>query len=162
MIKTPVPNSKEIRDVIEGMLGRTTDIENDYSHIDPGADLGASVAVYVDALNRTMAVVVADFHFTAYAGAALALMPPAGAQDVVNSGGPCPDSYLENMYELLNVMSSIFNKDDAPHLRIHLMYTPGEILPPDLADAVKTYGNRIDVTANIEGYGQGRLAIIVL
>lgn len=161
MSDTPLPSAKEIRDLFEGLLGRSVEVETDYEFVNPKEEFGACVALYTDALERMCAIVVMDFNLSAYAGAALALLPPGGAQDVINEA--CmPDSYIENVYEVLNIFSSLFNKENAPHLKIHLMYTPGEELPPDLQDTVTSFVERRDSILDIEGYGKGRLGVLVL
>lgn len=160
MAQTPLPTAKEIRDVFEGLLGRTVEVETDYEIIKPEENWGAAVSIFIDALNKIRAVCVADFDLCAYAGAAIQLIPPDAAKSVIADGN-IPDTYIENVYEILNVFSSLFNKEGAPHLRIDLMYTPGEALPPDLADLVTSYAERRDSILKIDGYGQGRFGVIV-
>ncbi|MDO5672827.1 MAG: hypothetical protein Q4G30_08270 [Actinomycetaceae bacterium] len=161
MSETPLPTAKEIRDVFEGLLGRTVEVETDYEIIDPHAEFGACTALFVDGLQRMYAIAVMDLDLAAYVGAALALLPPGAAQDAINEGN-IGDHIIENVYEVLNVLSSLFNKPGAPHLSIYLMYTPGEKLPPDVHETATSYVERRDSILDIEGYGKGRLGILVL
>ena len=64
-------------------------------------------------------------------------------------------------YEVLNVMASVFNVADAPHVRLYQMYGPQENVPGDLSALAATVGSRLDVRLNIGGYGDGLLSIIV-
>lgn len=161
MSATPLPTAKEIRDIFEGLLGRPVEVETDYEFIRPDEEFGACTATFIDALNQVHAIVVMDLNLCAHMGAAFQLIPPDAAKDVINEAF-LPDTYVENVYELLNVFSSLFNKDDAPHLRIDLMYTPGEELPRDLYKTVTSFVERRDSILNVEGYGKGRLGVLVL
>ena len=70
------------------------------------------------------------------------------------------DNYIENVYEVLNVFSSLFNKEGAPHVTIGLMYTPGEPLPADELKMVTSYVERRDSIINVDGYGKGRMGVM--
>lgn len=159
MSATPLPTAKEIRDLYEMLLGRSVEVSPDYEILKPDEEFGCCVAFFNDAMGQIAAACIMDLDLCAYAGAALQLIPAAGAQDCINNGY-LDDNYIENVYEVLNVFSSLFNKDDAPHVSIGLMYTPGEELPANEYKMVTSYVERRDSILDIEGYGKGRFGVM--
>jgi hypothetical protein len=161
LTETPLPNAKDVRDLLEGMLGRDVDLVTGGAMVDPGAAGGAQVGIYVDAHLGLRALVVADLPLAARAGAAIALMP-AGAAEVAIEEEQLSEALYENAYEILNVTASLFNVDGAPHVKLDRCYAPGEALPGDVAGYVLAYVRRLDVDVNVKGYGPGRLSILAV
>lgn len=161
MIPTPLPTAKDVRELFVGMLGREVEAKVGTPWVDPAERPGAAVGVYVDPLTRISALVLFDLELTARAGAAIALVPPSGA-DLAIEEEMVPDALLENTAEILNVMSSLFNADDAPHLVLHAAYAPLEELPGNVTTWVRTFVRRLDMSLDIHGYGEGRLSVLVL
>ena len=120
MSATPLPTGKEIRDLFEMLLGRTVELSPDYEILKPDEEFGCCVAFFNDAMDNVCAACIMDLDLCAYAGAALQLIPAAGAQDEINNG-TLSDSYIENVYEILNIFSGLLNKEGAPHVTIGLM-----------------------------------------
>ena len=158
---TPLPGAKDVRDLLEGMLGRDVDLTTGGAMVDPGADDGAQVAIYVDRTLGLRALVVADLPLAARAGAAIALMP-AGAAEVAIEEGQLSSALYDNAYEILNVMASLFNVGDAPHVKLDRCYAPGEALPADVAQWVLAYVRRLDLDVTVKGYGPGRLSVLAV
>ena len=158
MSLTPLPNAKEMRDLLEMLMGRQVEVNPDYEIIKPDEDY-AAVAFFNDAMGTVCAAVTMDFAACAYAGAALQLIPAAGAEDCIKDM-VLEDNYIENVYEVLNVFSSLFNKEGAPHVTIGLMYTPGEPLHADELKMVTSYVERRDSIINVDGYGKGRMGVM--
>jgi hypothetical protein len=161
LTETPLPNAKDLRDLLEGLLGRDVDLTTGGSMVDPGAADGAQVGVYVDAHLKLRALVVADLPLAARAGAAIALMP-AGAAEVAIEEGQLPESLYENACEIFNVTASLFNVEGAPHVRLDRCFAPGEALPADVAPWVLAYVRRLDVDVVVKGYGPGRLSVLAV
>ena len=82
MSLTPLPNAKEMRDLLEMLMGRQVEVNPDYEIIKPDEDY-AAVAFFNDAMGTVCAAVTMDFAACAYAGAALQLIPAAGAEDCI-------------------------------------------------------------------------------
>ncbi len=72
-----------------------------------------------------------------------------------------PQDLEEMCYEVLNVMASIFNLPNHPHVRLYEMYAPNSVIPADVAALAATVGNRMDVKLKIAGYGDGTLSIVI-
>ena len=159
MSATPLPTGKEIRDLFEMLLGRTVELSPDYEILKPDEEFGCCVAFFNDAMDNVCAACIMDLDLCAYAGAALQLIPAAGAQDEINNG-TLSDSDIEKVYEILNIFSGPLNKEGAPHVTIGLMYTPGEELPANEYKMVTSYVERRDSILDIEGYGKGRFGVM--
>ncbi len=154
---TPVPTAFEVRELFEGMLGRGVEWE-DGKRVDP-LD-GAACATYVDNLGNILAIALADIPLVARGGSAIALMPQNGAEQAISSGLVSPPQF-DNMSEILNVAASLFNKKDTTHLKLKDTFAPRETLPADVNDMALQQGGRLDGTLSIQGYGDGRISIVV-
>lgn len=156
---THLPVAKEVRDLLSDLLGKEVTLQ-------PGppfavsAATPASVAVYVDDSLQVRAVIACDLPLSAYVAAAIALMPPAGAQAVIDLG-IIDESMRENLYEVLNIAASLFNVPDSPHVRLYDLHAAGPALPPDVRGRTQTLGRREDLAVEIAGYGSGRLSIVL-
>ena len=154
---TELPPAKDVRDLLEGLLGKDTDFSDGTRTTGPGGLVGT----YVDDSLGLRAVVAFDLALAAYTGAAIGLMPPGGAQDAVDDGELFP-MLRDNACEVLNVMASLFNVGDAPHLRLYTTHAPSEALPGDVAGHLGSLGGRVDWTVAIKGYGKGQLSVVLV
>ena len=154
---TELPVAKEVRDLFEGLLGKDCDLSDGQRLT--GA--GGLVGVYVDDQLALRAVVAFDLAMAAYAGAAIGLMPPGGAQDAVDDKDLFP-LLADNACEVLNVMAALFNVGTAPHLRLYATHAPTDALPADVAVPLAALGNRVDWTVAVKGYGKGQLSICLV
>lgn len=155
---TPLPAPKDVRDTLEGLLGRDVDVAaGDPFAGDPRA--GATYAVYVDDHLRTRAVAVADLPFSAYAGAAIGLVPVGGAELAVEERELSP-MLQENLYEVLNICASLLNAAGHPHVKLYAVHHVGETPPADVAAFATVTGRRLDLDTKIALYGTGKLSIV--
>ncbi len=158
---SPLPAALEVRELIEGLLGRDVDVTVGARAVDPIEPGGAVVGVYVDNMLKLRALVIIDLALAAHAGAAIALVPVRAAHAAVESGLLTPALY-ENSAEILNIAASLFNHGSAPHVRLYEAYAPREVLPPDVAQWVLAYVRRLDLEISITGYESGRMSVLAL
>jgi hypothetical protein len=158
-MSVPLPNPKDVRDVFADMLGRDITVAPCDMYTPTMADRH-SVAVYVDDQNQMAVVAALDLPLSVWTGAAIGLVPPGGAEDQVDEG-ELTKAVRDNLYEVLNIFSALFNKPGAPHLRIYSMHAPGEAVPSDVALLVKSLGNRLDLDVEVGGYGKGKIAVVI-
>jgi hypothetical protein len=152
-----LPAPKEVRDLLEDLLGRsvTVGIANPVR----GDELASTlVSVYVDDLLTLAGVIGLDLPLAVYAGAAIGLMPPAGAQDCVDQGA-LTSILAENATEVCNILSGLLNRPGSPHIRLYQTFLPGDPLPNDAAGHMVAIGRRLDLTVDVAGYGSGRLSL---
>lgn len=157
-MSTGLPQNKDIKDMLEMLLGReiTLGSANAVSVDDrPGPTTG----VYVDDEDCLSAVVLMDLELTAYVGAAIGLVPVAGAQAAVQDWS-IPDTIHENACEVLNVVASLLNDATRTHQRLFETYSATDPLPDDVAVWSGVPGPRRDLDVEVKGYGHGRLSIV--
>jgi hypothetical protein len=155
-----LPLPKQIKDLLEGVLGRDVTLSPSPPFA-PGPKAPASVAVYVDDSLRITSLIACDLRVSAYAGAALGLVPVGGADAAVEAGG-LTETLSENLYEVLNIAASMFNAPGAEHLRLHELHPAGVTLPPIVRAQALTLGRREDVSLDIAGYGKGQLSVVMV
>ena len=156
MAHTPAPMA--VRDLLEELLGRTVDVAPG-SPWAPVGDVLGTFALYVDDSLVVRSVAVCDLGFSAYAGAAIRLLPAQTAVEPV-AGDELPTSVAENLYEVLNVCAALQNVDGAPHMKLHTVHHIGTPVPPEVAALAGVLGQRLDLTVSIAGYGEGRLSFV--
>lgn len=159
MLTTTLPNPKDVRDLLTELLGRDVTVA-DGEPVVPGPRNLVTVAVYVDDSLRTAAVAVADMKLSAYAGAAIGLVPPGGAEAAIEDR-ELPASVQENLAEILNIVSALFNTDGAQHLKLYATYGFAEHPPTDISAVLRTIGRRLDLAVEIAGYGKGNLSVVL-
>lgn len=156
---TYLPATKEIRDLLGDLLGKEVDLR-------PGPPFAitdrnpATIAVYVDDSLLIRAVICFDLALSAYAGAALALVPPARAEQAVQDR-VLPEQITETLHEVLNIAAALFNAEGAPHMKLHAMHPADVPTPPDVRARSQVLGRRVDLWVDVAGYGTGRLAVVL-
>ena len=154
-----LPAPKDVRDMLTGLVGKPVGVSPG-APVTPTPEKPVSVAVYVDPYMATNALCVMDLAASAYTGAALALLPPGGAQDAVEEDGELSGMMVEALHEVVNVLSALFNVPGAPHSKLHRLYAPGEELPGDIAGMLAAF-NRLDLAVEVPGYGKGALSLVI-
>lgn len=157
-VHLPVP--KQIRDLFGELLDREATLGPAAPQA-PGPTTPATIAVYVDDHLRISALIICDLELSAYAGAALGLVPVAGAEAAIESGG-LTEVLEENLYEVMNIAASMFNAPGAEHLRLHAVHPAGTPLPPALRAQALTLGRREDFHIDISGYGAGHVSVVLV
>jgi hypothetical protein len=154
----PLPVAKDVRDLLEDLLGRTVTVS-------PGDPIRAAdlqnlllVSVFVDDGGQLKAVVGMDLPMAVYAGAAIGLIPAAGAQACIE-GRELTQMIAENVTEVCNILSALVNHQGYPHLRMHRTYLPGQPPPAVAVGHLLALGRRLDLIIAVQGYGQGRFAL---
>ena len=151
-----LPNPKDVRDLIEGLIGKDVTVGTG----DPiSLNDKPAVAVYVDPTMATTALVLVDVPLAAWCAGAFALLPKGGLEDAIDEG-ELSDMHLEVLYEVVNVMAALFNGGGVTHSKLYKLYAPGEALPGDIAGLAAAF-NRIDLSAEVAGYGKGALSIVM-
>ncbi len=153
-----VPESKDVRDVLVGLLFRDVTLT---SGRPLKLDAGTTLAEYVDDLDRVVAVGVVDLSLAARGGAAIGLMPPGLANDCVRDKDLTP-VLLDNVAEIFSVLASVFNHEGHPHVRRGQVYGPGHLPPVEVSELAQALMGRRDFSIEVAGYGSGKLALVVL
>jgi len=159
--ETPLPSAKDVRELIEGLIGRDVAVTTGGPMVDPKGDSGALVGVYVDNRLKLTALVLLDLPLAAYLGASLGLVPARVANEAVEEE-MLPAALSENAGEILNVMASLFNVEGAPHVKLDTVYQPRFPVPADVAQWILAYVRRTDLEMDVAGYGPGNFSLLVI
>ena len=160
MSVTLLPASKDVRDMLSGLVGKPVAVS-------PGAPVTpeplrpVTVAIYTAPDLSVNALCVMDLAASAYTAGALALLPPGGCQDSVEEDKELSPMQLEALHEVVNVLSALFNTPGAPHSKLNKLVKDGEDVPGDVAGLLASF-NRLDLEIEVPGYGKGGLSLIVV
>ncbi len=152
-----IPGSLTVRSLFEDLLGRDVTVGPG----DPftADDLPtATVAVYTDSSRQISAVVGMQLSLAANVGAALGLLPVGVAQDSIDDKRLLPN-LAENVFELCNVLTSLLNREGAPHVKLYQVVFPGMPLPDDARAHLLALGRRLDLTVEVARYGKGKFSL---
>ena len=153
-----LPNNKAVKDLLEGMLGKEVSLTA-ATKLSPVDGVGGLLATYCDDAFKIKAVVAWSAEAASYVGSALALIPPVVAKEMAAERNIRED-VIENLTEVCNVMSSLFDHPTNPHVRMSGTYFPTAKAPQALAIFVFQHADRIDFELSVEGYGVGRLSVV--
>jgi hypothetical protein len=152
----PVP--KDVKDLFDELLGRPVTV----GPADPmrAAQLRENPlsCLYVDDKLTLGAIITLDLPLAAYTGAALGLIPVAGAQACIEEN-ELSTMVAENVTEVCNVLSSLLNREGQPRLRVHQTFMPGQMPPADAVGYMLALGRRLDLDIDVQGYGSGKMWI---
>ncbi len=128
----------------------------------PGPFPPGLYSTFVDDKRRVRAIAFSDRTFAAMTGAALALIPRGAAEDAIRKG-QIPANLLENHAEIVNVATALVNQlnPHADHVRLGAIHDAPAALAPELRSVLTKPSARLDVEADINGYGCGRFSILV-
>jgi len=153
---SPLPSRHGVRTLLEGLIGRDVAIQ-DALPVPPKAS--NVVGVYVTDKLAVSALAVVNIEGAARLGGALAMLPRGGVEEAIAARDLNP-ALRDNCYEVLNVLSAVFNVSNAPHVRLYEMLGPHGAVPSDIAALSAAVGNRMDVALNVAGYGPGLLSVV--
>ena len=155
---THLPVPYDVRTLLEELFGRPVEVRPGAPWAPLGGEKG-TFALYVDDQSGVRAVGVCDLRFSAYAGAAIGLMPAHIAEAAV-SDGVLDQMAQENLYEVLNICAALYNVEGATHLKLHQVLHVGADVAPQVQALSAVLGRRLDLLVDINGYGSGRLSFV--
>ena len=154
-----LPAAKDVRDMLSGLVGKEVAVSPG-APVTPEPSRPVTVAIYTAPDMSVNALCVMDLGASAYTAAALALLPPGGAQDAVEEDKELSPMLLEALHEVVNVLSALFNTPGAPHSKLNKLVADGEEIPGDIAGMLAGF-NRIDLALEVPGYGKGGLSLVL-
>jgi len=154
-----LPAAKDVRDMLSGLVGKEVAVSPG-APVTPEPNRPLTVAIYTAPDMSVNALCVMDLGASAYTSAALALLPPGGAQDAVQEDKELSPMLLEALHEVVNVLSALFNTPGAPHSKLNKLVADGEEIPGDVVGMLTGF-NRLDLVLEVPGYGKGGLSLVL-
>ena len=154
-----LPAAKDVRDMLSGLVGKEVSVSPG-APVTPEPNRPVTVAIFTAPDMSVNALCVMDLGASAYTAAALALLPPGGAQDAVEEDKELSPMLLEALHEVVNVLSALFNTPGAPHSKLNKLVSDGEDVPGDIAGMLAGF-NRLDLAIEVPGYGKGALSLVL-
>jgi hypothetical protein len=154
-----LPAAKDVRDMLSGLIGKEVSVSPG-APVTPEPNRPVTVAIFTAPDMSVNALCVMDLGASAYTAAALALLPPGGAQDAVEEDKELSPMLLEALHEVVNVLSALFNTPGAPHSKLNRLVADGEDIPGDIAGMLANF-NRLDLALEVPGYGKGALSLVL-
>jgi hypothetical protein len=154
-----LPATKDVRDMISGLVGKEVSVSPG-APVTPEPNRPVTIAIYTAPDMSVNALCLMDLGASAYTAAALALLPPGGAQDAVEEDKELSPMLLEALHEVVNVLSALFNTPGAPHSKLNKLVPDGGEVPGDIAGMLAGF-NRLDLAIEVPGYGKGALSLVL-
>jgi len=154
-----LPAAKDVRDMLSGLIGKEVSVSPG-APVTPEPNRPVTIAIFTAPDMAVNALCVMDLGASAYTAAALALLPPGGAQDAVEEDKELSPLLLEALHEVVNVLSALFNTPGAPHSKLYKLVPDGEDVPGDIAGMLAGF-NRIDLALEVPGYGKGGVSFVL-
>jgi len=124
----------------------------------PAAADTCLAAVYQGNDGATLAVCVCDLDLVSYAGAALVLVQPPVAKEVIATRKLDP-GLTENFQEILNICATLLTGADIPHVKLGPSYVNRSDWPDEVVKFVAPARSSAAMKITIAGYGAGRIGI---
>jgi hypothetical protein len=154
-----LPAAKDVRDMLSGLVGKEVSVSPG-APVTPEPNRPVTVAIYTAPDMSVNALCVMDLGASAYTAAALALLPPGGAQDAVEEDKELSPLLLEALHEVVNVLSALFNTPGAPHSKLNKLVPDGDDVPGDIAGMLAGF-NRLDLAIEVPAYGKGAMSLVL-
>jgi hypothetical protein len=155
-----LPNSKSVKDVLEGMLGRDVTLDASVDKMSPIDAVGGLVATYCDDNSQLRAILGWSPEAAAFIGCSMGLIPAGMAKEMAAEKALRHDA-IENLAEVSNVLAAAFDSPTNPHVRMDNTYFPTGSAPQQITTFMFTHSDRIDYALDIKGYGVGKMTLVV-
>ena len=147
-----MPEPKAISALLEMIFGDGVKVDKAAPDV-----AGKTVATFIDDSDRLVALCACDDRFVGYSGAALSMIPPDAANEIL-AGGEMTPVMKENFYEVMNICSKLLMSDSSAHLRLHRTL-PAEQAGAAIAELEAATG--IGFQVDIPRYGAGCMHFLV-
>jgi hypothetical protein len=154
--KVLLPIQEAIRDLVGDLLGKPVGVDK-LSTALTEAETAALVA-YRDDEGTLMALISADRDLVAILGATLVMVPAPGVAELMKAD-TVPEHIYENFYEVSNIMTSLINRPNYPHLRqVERLDDPAKATG-DIREVLDAPAKKRSFTVTVVGYGAGRMTM---
>ncbi|MFK7964379.1 MAG: hypothetical protein AB8C46_10500 [Burkholderiaceae bacterium] len=140
MAKFRSPDIASFLSMTEMFMEERPSIEKDSSF---KLDDASHIAVFQDDDGKDVALCYCDWPLAAGLGAALTMIPAAAAEDMA-SDKELSDLARDNLYEVMNMFSSLFMDNDSAHLKLVEVFPNGTKDVPAIDGDLQTATFKLD------------------
>jgi len=153
-----MPAAERVSEVLADLMGRSVTVARTQAAEIAGRT-GALADYQVDA-GKVGVVCVADVRLANALGAALTMVAPNVVEDAVAKDS-IDQPTIDNFREVVNVMTSLFNTKDTPHLKFREVHKLPSQLPADTAMVLDAPKGRRDFDVTVDEYVTGTLSVLL-
>ncbi|MEM9602148.1 MAG: hypothetical protein AAGA11_04755 [Pseudomonadota bacterium] len=146
-----LPASPRLNETLDMIVGNGVSAKEEGSLDLAGA---SHFAVFVNRQDETVAYALCDLPVAAALGAALSMVPPGAAEDMV-AEKELTEAATANLYEVMNIFSALYMDDDTDHLRLTEVKPANDPSYAELSDSKST-----TYTIDVGRYGSGLVHFI--
>lgn len=154
----PLPTAEQVRELVASLVGRDTTVQPGDPVVRSSGD--AYVGIYASDTTDTAAVVALDLALAGVLGGALGMLPAQRVRDAIAMRS-LPANAEENLAEVANIMAGMINSGGSAHVRMTSLVGPDDDGPGLAMALTGAMGGRLDVQVEVEGYGSGRLSVVL-
>lgn len=155
-----LPNATGMAKTLEMLFGGNVPVTS-AKPLDTKVGSGNLMATYVGDDGKVVAAAVCDVPFAANAGCALSMLPPGAAKDTIKAK-KLEQTMLDNLYEVMNILSTLLMNEHTPHLKLADLHSDLGKLPPEAKALLGAVKGRADFSVNVPRYGNGNLSVLTL
>lgn len=140
MANFKTPDIASLLTMSEMFMDERPSVEKDTSF---KIDDASHIAVFQDDAGADVALCFCDWPIAAGLGAALTMIPAPAAEDMV-ADKELSDLVRDNLYEVMNMFSSLFMDNDSSHLKLVEVFAKGAKDIPAIGGDVNTISFKVD------------------
>jgi len=150
-------NVDGVRRILSGLMGREVVVREVPVSTITGWTI---VASYIAADGNPQGVCILDINAATNLGGALSLMaPPMVASATQNKA--LPTNMIENLQEVLNVMSRLFQSATNERATFQQMYISPAVAPAPIQAIIKKPKRRMELIVGAANYTPGRMSLLM-
>jgi hypothetical protein len=150
-----MPTPQQLGDFLSDLLGKQVTTELQPTELDTTEPAGFVCGVLVDEEGHVGGACIAEAGAAAYAGAALAMIPKAVADEAAASG-QLNATLSDNFAEVVNILTGLVNTPIHDHLRMSGVEAG---VPESVKDLLIKAHGRTTYLLDVADYGTGRIAL---
>ncbi len=151
--------ASSLQELVSGLVGKHFNTSTG-KPLQIGGVLPVVVGTFRDDAGAVAAVMVLDVPLASFLGAGLVMIPVGVANESVKAR-KVSGNLLENLQEIMNVSAQLFmSEEHTHHVRFESLSQPPPAPPKDVTSLASKPNGRLDLDAELEGYGKGRITIV--
>ena len=153
-----LPNAAEMVKTFDMLFGGNVPVTPG-KPLDSKPGSGNLIAIYVDDDDKPVVAAICDIPFAANASSALSMLPVSAAKDAIKTK-KLEQTMLDNLYEVMNIISTMLMNEHTPHLKLATLYPDLGKIPADAKAMLGAVKGHVDFNVSVPRYGNGSLSLL--